>query len=245
MTDTVTQADRLKAAYERGYRDGSNGLPPLSDPWFADGGAAAPMRENDKPPAHWTADDKCDRHPQTVEEWDWRADKPDATEFSIKRLNFAVDRGDPHAPDQMAIVLRVDLSRVLGRLTHYTAHREMLMAKDAAATPMREAASSVGADALAHLESEARRFAGFYKPNSDMANTLNILGNKIAALAAISTAQVDETERVTVPREPTEAMYLAAFNSDLWGGRQPIRRVVDEIWDAMLRAALAPEGDAR
>ncbi|ALC12521.1 hypothetical protein [Sphingopyxis sp. 113P3] len=113
------------------------------------------------------------------------------------------------------------------------------------ATPMREAASSVGADALAHLESEARRFAGFYKPNSDMANTLNILGNKIAALAAISTAQVDETERVTVPREPTEAMYLAAFNSDLWGGRQPIRRVVDEIWDAMLRAALAPEGDAR
>jgi hypothetical protein len=106
-------------------------------------------------------------------------------------------------------------------------------------------ASSVGADALAHLESEARRFAGFYKPNSDMANTLNILGNKIAALAAISTAQVDETERVTVPREPTEAMYLAAFNSDLWGGRQPIRRVVDEIWDAMLRAALAPEGDAR
>ena len=56
-------------------------------------------------------------------------------------------------------------------------------------------ASSVGADALAHLESEARRFAGFYEPNSDMANTLNILGNKIAILAA-STAQVDETERL-------------------------------------------------
>jgi hypothetical protein len=67
--------------------------------------------------------------------------------------------------------------------------REPLSTDGGAATPMREAASSVGADALAHLESEARRFAGFYKPNSDMANTLNILGNKIAALA-LSTAQV-------------------------------------------------------
>lgn len=44
--------------------------------------------------------------------------------------------------------------------------------------------SGAGVDDLAHLESEARRFAGFYEPNSDMANTLNIFGNKIAALAA-------------------------------------------------------------
>ena len=88
-------------------------------------------RENDKPPRHWAANDKCNRHPQSTEEWDWHADRPseDSCERSIRRLNFAVDRGDPDAPNQMALVLRVDLSRVLGRLTHYTAPRELLMQK--------------------------------------------------------------------------------------------------------------------
>lgn len=45
VAESEAQADRLKAAYERGYRDGSNGLPPLSDPRFADRGATTPMRE--------------------------------------------------------------------------------------------------------------------------------------------------------------------------------------------------------
>lgn len=43
-----------------------------------------------------------------------------------------------------------------------------------------------------------------------------------------------------VPVVPTEAMYLAAFESSPWDGSGPIRRVVDEVWAAMLRAALTP-----
>jgi hypothetical protein len=49
-------------------------------------------------------------------------------------------------------------------------------------------------EALDGLESEARRFAGFYKPNSDMANTLNIFGNKIAEARA-TPAQEGEVSR--------------------------------------------------
>lgn len=47
----------------------------------------------------------------------------------------------------------------------------------------------------------------------------------------------NDVGRVSVPRVPTAAMYEAAFDSDLWGGKSPIRRQVDEIWSAMLRAA--------
>lgn len=49
-----------------------------------------------------------------------------------------------------------------------------------------------------------------------------------------------------VPVKPTEAMYLAAFESSPWDGSGPIRRVVDEVWAAMLRAALSSplSGDA-
>lgn len=90
-----------------------------------------PTRQNDKPPMHWSPDPRYDRRPQTAEEWDWRRDAPgnDGVVFerSTNRLNFAYCHADPHAPDQMALVLRCDLGRVLGRLTHYTAHRDLLM----------------------------------------------------------------------------------------------------------------------
>lgn len=60
----------------------------------------------------------------------------------------------------------------------------MWAAHVAALTPPTEPLQDGGLrEALTHLESEARRFAGFYEPNSDMANTLNIFGNKIAALS--------------------------------------------------------------
>lgn len=86
------------------------------------------MRENDKPPAHWAPDDQyADRQPQTPEEWDWRADGPDngALSRSIKRLNYGADRADPHTPDQMATVLRIDLMRVTSQLVWLTAKTEM------------------------------------------------------------------------------------------------------------------------
>ena len=86
------------------------------------------MRENDKPPAHWQPDDRyADRQPQTPEEWDWRADGPDtgALSRSIKRLNYGAGRADPHAPDQMATVLRIDVMRVTSQLVWLTAKTEM------------------------------------------------------------------------------------------------------------------------
>lgn len=91
-------------------------------------------RQNDKPPMHWRPDPRYDRRPQTDEEWDWRKDAPGNNgvvfERSVNRLNFAYCHADPHAPDQMALVLRCDIGRVLGRLTRYTAHRQMLMERD-------------------------------------------------------------------------------------------------------------------
>ncbi|SKB62892.1 hypothetical protein [Sphingopyxis flava] len=111
---------------------------------------------------------------------------------------------------------------------------------------------AAGEDAVKRAEEWLRAISDWLLANDhDMTLPSGILdtdpldiADDLAALSATPAQEVDETERVTVPREPTEAMYLAAFSSDLWGGRQPIRRVVDEIWDAMLRAALAqPKGD--
>lgn len=64
----------------------------------------------------WKPDDKSGRHPQTVDEWDWHQDGPDngPLERSARRLNVSCDYDDPRAPDQMALVFRIDLSRVLG-----------------------------------------------------------------------------------------------------------------------------------
>lgn len=58
------------------------------------------------------------------------------------------------------------------------------------------------------------------------------------SLATLTAPPTSGEEMRLVPVEPTEEMYLAAFASDHWGGVQPIRRVVDEIWSSMLRAAL-------
>lgn len=88
-----------------------------------------PPRENNKPPVHWKPNPRYEQ-PQTVEEWDWRQDgaaSDNSFDRSWKRLTYAYVRADPHAPDQMALVVRGDLGRILGRLTHYTAHRELLM----------------------------------------------------------------------------------------------------------------------
>lgn len=111
-------------------------------------------RENDKPPSHWTPDPKYDRRPQTAEEWDWHADgaaSDDTFERSWNRLNFAYCHADPHAPDQMGLVLRVDIGRILARLTHYTAHRELLMEREAARS------GEVGGEALTDIAVERRR----------------------------------------------------------------------------------------
>ncbi len=82
-------------------------------------------RINDQPPTHWKKNDGWSRHPQTAEEWNWHEDfnNPE-TDRSQLRLNFAVDLADPHAPDQMALVLRIDLMRIMGRMVSAEAYRE-------------------------------------------------------------------------------------------------------------------------
>ena len=90
---------------------------------------AEALRESDSPPPHWTAGDGYERHPQTAEEWDWRADSPNGPERSLKRLNFAADLADPHAPDQMALVLRIDIMRLEGGYIHQRARADSLKAR--------------------------------------------------------------------------------------------------------------------
>lgn len=90
----------------------------VSPPPLEGAGADPVTWPNDKPPPHWTPDDKYDRHPKTVEAWDWRQDPrgDERAAVQIRRLNFAADFADPRAPDQMALVLRGDLIDVKHRL---------------------------------------------------------------------------------------------------------------------------------
>ncbi len=88
-------------------------------------------RASDKPPAHWEENDGWKRHPQTAEEWNWHNDgSPDAGRRSELRLNFAGDRADPHAPDQMALILRIDLLRIMGRMQHAEAYKRFRLERE-------------------------------------------------------------------------------------------------------------------
>lgn len=112
-------------------------------------------RQNDKPPMHWQPDAKSELQPQSESEWDWREDRHDndALGRSKRRLRFAGCFADPHAPDQMALVLRIDLGRVLAKLTQYTAHRERLMKSKAEA-----------ADEIASLRARVAKLEGALDP---------------------------------------------------------------------------------
>ena len=83
-------------------------------------------RQNDKPPMHWKPDEKYERFPQTEQEWDWREDPVGKSlERGMARLLFAYCYADPHAPDQMALVLRKDLGAVNSQLTIASARLEL------------------------------------------------------------------------------------------------------------------------
>lgn len=62
-----------------------------------------------------------DRHPQSDAEHDPSNDPVPAFPLSVKRLNFAADYADPRAPDQMALVWRVDLMRLKSEWIHKNA----------------------------------------------------------------------------------------------------------------------------
>jgi hypothetical protein len=76
-----------------------------------------------KPPPHFKPDARWQRQPQSDDEWD--AYKDTDRQFNAKRrLAFAGDVADPRAPDSMALVSRLDLSVVLGRLAWLEARFE-------------------------------------------------------------------------------------------------------------------------
>lgn len=79
------------------------------------------MDADAKPHPRWKPDNG-DRHPKTEAEWDYRNDPVGGSlEASVKRLNVAADYDDPRAPDQMALVLRIDLMRLKSDWIHKNA----------------------------------------------------------------------------------------------------------------------------
>jgi len=129
----------------------SNLLDVAAAPQPETAGEDAPVAwPNDKPPPHWTPADKYDRHPKTVEEWDWRADGTEEGRFNrmIRRLNFAGDMADPRAPDQMALVLRTDLIDIKHKLIRAMALNDLYKGReairDAIAAPTQQAVVSEG-----------------------------------------------------------------------------------------------------
>lgn len=113
------------------------------------------IEESFKPHPRWKGDRGTgvgsDRHPGTLEEWNWRTDvAPDALQRSRRRLNVAADYADDRAPDQMAVVLRIDLIRVLMSLTHQTARADSLFKRITALDRWRDAV--LDALALTHID---------------------------------------------------------------------------------------------
>lgn len=89
-----------------------------------------PYGDHNQPHPRWKPDDGSDRHPQTVAEWNYHNDPAgEAALCAERRLNVAIDYADPRAPDQMALVLRIDLMRVSGELTHKRAFFNMMRDK--------------------------------------------------------------------------------------------------------------------
>lgn len=88
-----------------------------------------PSGRDADPHPRWKPNNGHERHPQTIEEWNYRNDSAGgALDRSIRRLNVAGDYDDPRAPDQMALVLRIDLIRLIGDYTHKRAAFEHFMA---------------------------------------------------------------------------------------------------------------------
>jgi|GEM_PF-3626675 len=72
--------------------------------------ASPAVIKNSDPHPRWKSGGQSDRHPQSIEEWNFQNDPlGGALERSLRRLNVATDYDDPRVPDQMALVLRIDI----------------------------------------------------------------------------------------------------------------------------------------
>lgn len=81
--------------------------------------------------------------------------------------------------------------------------RIVAMMQGEAAKPDVDAGTSAGevATILMRIEAEARRYAGFYKPNSDGRNTFIIFADWVAALATSATSEREDIRRLRAENE--------------------------------------------
>ena len=79
--------------------------------------AQAPAVTNAKlgdPHPHWSASAKNENYPKTAEEWDPHKDPVgEHLDRAMKRLRLSIDRDDPRAPEEMALVSRWDLTTLI------------------------------------------------------------------------------------------------------------------------------------
>lgn len=66
------------------------------------------------PHPHWSAENKNENYPKTLEEWDPHKDPVGHhLELAVARLRVAMDRDDSRAPDEMALISRWDLTTLV------------------------------------------------------------------------------------------------------------------------------------
>ncbi|WP_439399029.1 hypothetical protein ACRQ5Q_16830 [Bradyrhizobium sp. PMVTL-01] len=96
------------------------------------------------PHPHWSADSKNEDYPKTIEEWNPHND-PVGQHLALaeKRLRVSIDRDDPRAPAEMALVSRWDLATLI----HDWWHRSALLDIWGAERAAKEAAQSPAARA--------------------------------------------------------------------------------------------------
>jgi hypothetical protein len=66
------------------------------------------------PHPHWRVEHKNESYPKTVEQWDPHKDPVGQhLALAVRRLRMAMDRDDPRAPDEMALISRWDLTTLV------------------------------------------------------------------------------------------------------------------------------------
>lgn len=89
---------------------------------------AAPKLSDPHP--HWSVENKNEDYPKSVDEWDPRKD-PVGQHLALaeKRLRVAMDRDDPRAPEEMALISRWDLTTLVHDWWHKCAVFDLWLAE--------------------------------------------------------------------------------------------------------------------
>lgn len=165
-----------------------------------------PSDVSTQPHPRWSAEKPGERHPKSAEAWDWRQDRaPNGPSLSYARLSVATDYDDPRAPDQMALVLRIDLMRIMGDYIRLLAWQDMERQQrvDAAEAP----------HALADIAAERRRqveVEGWTPDHDDSHKSQDM------ALAAACYAAGSTFERPLNAQERRDLRTRAKFSKGIW-----------------------------